>query len=50
MVFILSALPCYMMRFILSFYNYFIYFAVPGLIVACGIYFPNQGLNLGPLH
>ena len=41
MVFVVSVLPCYMMRFVLSFYCYFIYFAVPGLIVACGIYFSS---------
>ena len=27
-----------------------IFFAVPGLTVACGIWFPDEGLNLGPLH
>ena len=29
--------------------NIFIYLTAPGLSVACGIYFPDQGSNLGSL-
>ena len=28
----------------------FTYLFVPVLVVACGIYFPDQGSNPGPLH
>ena len=28
----------------------FVYLAVLVFVVACGIYFPDQGLNLGSLH
>ena len=31
------------------FFNIFIYLTAPGLSVACGIYFPDQGSNLGSL-
>ena len=31
------------------FFNIFIYLTAPGPSVACGIYFPDQGLNLGSL-